>query len=141
MLCPTIYVNKYLSHLTYGRAPTNGGNPIVTRNRRIKLARWVNWHQANVICRRRANKTADKIPALAQQMIAIWAVIFANVRYKFPKNNIEARGSFKDFSFENIAYFYFKLSVPGMFVCIYKLTENFEKKIDVIYNIIWKVLV
>ena len=66
-------------------------------------------------------------------MIAIWAVIFVNVRYKFPKNNIEAHGSFKDFSFENIAYFYFKLSVPGMFVCIYKLTGTFEKKqMDVI---------
>ena len=28
--------------------------------------------EQNVICRRRANKTADKMPALAQQMIAIW---------------------------------------------------------------------
>ena len=28
--------------------------------------------EQNVICWRRANKTADKMPALAQQMIAIW---------------------------------------------------------------------
>ena len=34
-ICPTIHVNKHLSHLTYGRATTKGGNPIVTRNRRI----------------------------------------------------------------------------------------------------------
>ena len=38
----------------------------------IKLARWAKWHRANVICRRRANKTADKMSALAQQMIAFW---------------------------------------------------------------------
>ena len=32
---PTIYVNKHLSRLTYGRAPAKGSNPVVTRNRRI----------------------------------------------------------------------------------------------------------
>ena len=35
-ICPTIYVNKYLSLLTYGRAPEKGNNPVVTRNRRIQ---------------------------------------------------------------------------------------------------------
>ena len=34
-ICPTIYVNKDLSCLTYGRAPAKGSNPVVTRNRRI----------------------------------------------------------------------------------------------------------
>ena len=34
-ICPTIYVNKHLSRLTYGRAPAKGSNPVVTRNRRI----------------------------------------------------------------------------------------------------------
>ena len=45
-----------------------------TSNQRlaIRLARWAKWHRANFICRRRANKTADKMPAFAQQMIAIW---------------------------------------------------------------------
>ena len=38
----------------------------------IMLARWAKWHRTNVICRRRANKTGDKMPALAQQIIAIW---------------------------------------------------------------------
>lgn len=33
--CPTIYVNKPLLRLTYGRAPTKESNPVVTRNRRI----------------------------------------------------------------------------------------------------------
>ena len=36
-ICPTIYVNKHLSRLTYGRAPAKGSNPVVTRNRRIGL--------------------------------------------------------------------------------------------------------
>ena len=81
------------------------------------------------------------MPALAQQMIAIWAVLFANVFYKFPKNNIKHVVLLKTFLLKTvqflIVYFYLKLS----FVCIYKLTENIGKKIDVIYNIIWKVLV
>ena len=49
-----------------------------TSNQRlaIKLARWAKWHRANIIFRRRANKTADKIPTLTQQMIAIWVFIF-----------------------------------------------------------------
>ena len=34
-ICPTIYVNKHLSRLIYGRAPTKGSKPVVTRNRRI----------------------------------------------------------------------------------------------------------
>ena len=34
-ICPTIYVNKHLSRLTYGRAPAKGSNPFVTQNRRI----------------------------------------------------------------------------------------------------------
>ena len=33
--CPTIYVNKHLSRLTYRRAPTKGSNPIITRNQHI----------------------------------------------------------------------------------------------------------
>lgn len=33
--CPTIYVNKPLLRLTYGRAPTRESNPVVTQNRRI----------------------------------------------------------------------------------------------------------
>ena len=36
-ICPTIYVNKHLSRLTYGRAPAKGSNPVVTRNRRIGI--------------------------------------------------------------------------------------------------------
>ena len=35
-ICPTIYVNKHLSRLTYGRAPAKGSNHVVTRNRRIQ---------------------------------------------------------------------------------------------------------
>ena len=35
IICPTIYVNKHLSRLTYGRAPAKGSNHVVTRNRRI----------------------------------------------------------------------------------------------------------
>ena len=34
-ICPTMYVNKHLSRLTYGRALAKGSNPVVTRNRRI----------------------------------------------------------------------------------------------------------
>ena len=45
-----------------------------TNGWQIKLARWEKWRQTNVICRRRANKTADKMPVLAQQMITIWGV-------------------------------------------------------------------
>ena len=43
-----------------------------------KLARWAKWNRAtcNIICRRRANKTADIMLALTQQMIAIWILIF-----------------------------------------------------------------
>ena len=53
----------------------------LTSNQRLamKLARWAKWHRANVICRRWANKTADKMPALAQQMIAIWE--YASIYY------------------------------------------------------------
>ena len=35
IICPTIYVQKHLSRLTYRRAPAKGNNPVVTRNRRI----------------------------------------------------------------------------------------------------------
>ena len=34
-ICPTIYLNKHLSRLTYGRSPAKGSSPIVTRNRHI----------------------------------------------------------------------------------------------------------
>ena len=51
-----------------------GVGPTSNQRLAIKLARWAKWHRANVICRRRANKTADKMPALAQQMIAVWGV-------------------------------------------------------------------
>ena len=34
-ICPSINVNKHLSHLTSGRAPTKGGNSVVSRNLRI----------------------------------------------------------------------------------------------------------
>ena len=37
--CPTVYFNKHLSCLTYGRVPTKGRNYIGTRNLRIEL-RW-----------------------------------------------------------------------------------------------------
>ena len=36
-ICPTIFVNKHLSRLTYGK---ENGNPIVTRNRRIEQRNW-----------------------------------------------------------------------------------------------------
>ena len=49
-----------------------GVGPTSNQRLAIKLARWAKWHWANVICRRRANKTADKMPALVQRMIAIW---------------------------------------------------------------------
>ena len=45
-----------------------------TNGWQFKLARWAKWHRANVICRRGAIKTADKMPALDQQMIAIWVL-------------------------------------------------------------------
>ena len=28
-ICPTIYVNKHLSRLTYGKAPAKGSNPVL----------------------------------------------------------------------------------------------------------------
>ena len=34
--CPTVYVNKHLSCLTYGRVPTKGCNYIRTQNLRIE---------------------------------------------------------------------------------------------------------
>ena len=34
-ICPTIYVNKHPSRLTYGRTPAKGSNLVVSRNRRI----------------------------------------------------------------------------------------------------------
>ena len=43
--------------------------------RNIKCAlrlRWTKRHRANVICQRRVNKTANKMPTLAQRMITIW---------------------------------------------------------------------
>ena len=33
-ICPTIYVNKHLSRLTYGRVRAKGSNYVETRNRR-----------------------------------------------------------------------------------------------------------
>ena len=35
IICPTTYVNKHLTSLTYGRAPTKGSNRVVPRNQRI----------------------------------------------------------------------------------------------------------
>ena len=34
------HLRKQIPHLTYGRAVTKGGKPIVTRNRRIKVIRY-----------------------------------------------------------------------------------------------------
>ena len=34
--CPTVYVNKHLSCLTYEREPTKGRNYVGTRNLRIR---------------------------------------------------------------------------------------------------------
>ena len=35
--CPTVYVNKHLSCLTYGRVPRDGSNYVGTRNLRIVI--------------------------------------------------------------------------------------------------------
>ena len=35
-ICHTFYVNEHLSFLTYGRAPANGSNPVLTRNQCIE---------------------------------------------------------------------------------------------------------
>ena len=35
--CPTVYVNKHLSCLTYGKVPTKGRNYVGTRNLRVFL--------------------------------------------------------------------------------------------------------
>ena len=48
-----------------------GVGPSSNQRLAIKLVRWAKWHQANIICWRQANITADKMPALTQQMIAI----------------------------------------------------------------------
>ena len=57
--------------LVYGACWDTGVGPTPNQRLAIKLARWAKWHRAYVICRRQANKTAEKMPALAQQMIAI----------------------------------------------------------------------
>ena len=44
-----------------------------TSNQRLSWSKEQNDKGVNVICRRRANKIAEKMPALAQQMIVIWA--------------------------------------------------------------------
>ena len=62
------YVGIYRAYWATGVGPTSN------QRLAIKLARWAKWHRANVIYRRRANKTADKMPALGQQMIAIWGI-------------------------------------------------------------------
>ena len=38
--------NKHISRLTYGRAPAKGSNPVVTRNRRIRI---INYHKATTV--------------------------------------------------------------------------------------------
>ena len=44
--CPTVYVNKHLSYLTYGRVQTKGRNYVGTRNLRIGV--WIWWRRENV---------------------------------------------------------------------------------------------
>ena len=51
-----------------------GVGPTSNQRLAIKLARWAKLQRANVIDRRRANNTADKMPALVQQTTAIWAL-------------------------------------------------------------------
>ena len=42
--CPTVYVNKHLSSLTYGRVPTKGRNYFGTRNLRISISHGFDTH-------------------------------------------------------------------------------------------------
>ena len=51
-ICPTIYVNKHLSRLTYGRARAKGSNPVVTRTDVLEICTFKlkGTKYRNVIC-------------------------------------------------------------------------------------------
>ena len=97
-LCPTIYVNKHLYRLIYGRVPTKGSYPVVTRNRRFRVNPFLVIITLCLFCLiyacqyKRNSATSPKSKSLPQGRPFFdhhyYRLIFRNVRKNtFQKNN------------------------------------------------------